>query len=109
MNRRDKLLFDLHVARLQGLEIGALARPTVRATDGRIFYADYLDSEQLRDKYRYDASVDNAGIVPVAILTGGRDLADAFGDRERVDCIIASHVIDMCRTSSAGCKACEAA
>jgi SAM-dependent methyltransferase len=94
LSRREKLLFNIDVGQLRGLEIGALSRPVVRRTDGQVLYADYLGTRQLREKYKDDVSVRVDDLVEVDIVTGQVDFAAAWGQTEKVDYIVASHVIE---------------
>jgi SAM-dependent methyltransferase len=95
MNRREKLLHQLPVADLLGVEIGPLCRPVVRRTDGRVYYSDYLSTAELHAKYRDDPLVDVGTMVDVDIVTAqGQSLADAYRFSERPDYVLASHLIE---------------
>lgn len=94
MNRRQKILHQLPVKGLLGIEIGALCRPVVQRSDGRILYSDYLSADELRERYRDDSSVDLDRIVDVDIVTRDKSLLEAYEFPEKPDYILASHVIE---------------
>jgi hypothetical protein len=93
MDRRDKLLNGLDLAEMQGIEIGALARPLVTKEQGSIRYVDHADTETLRRKYAGDAAVDTKAIVDVDAVWGNRTLEEVAGGRS-ADYILASHVVE---------------
>ena len=92
--RRDKILAGLDLSALEGLEIGALATPLVKPTEGNIFFVDHADTKSLRDKYAADASVDCADIVEVGAVWGSQTLQECIGAGREVDYVVASHVIE---------------
>ncbi len=93
-SRRDKILANLRIGDIEGLEIGALASPTVTPGEGRIFYVDHVDTETLLKKYANDPSVDKASIVNVDAVWGAQSLQDCVGINNKVDYVVASHVIE---------------
>lgn len=92
MTREEKALGALDVASSAGVEIGPLANPLVRRAAGRIRYADHASTAELREKYA-GHGWDTAAIVDVDLNLHGKTLAQALGG-ERVDYVIASHVIE---------------
>ena len=94
VTRRDKILANLDLRALDGLEIGALATPLVRPEEGRIFFVDHADTKALRDKYAQDASVEAADIVNVDAVWGSQTLRECVGLDKKVDYVVASHVIE---------------
>jgi SAM-dependent methyltransferase len=92
MNRRAKILSGLNLQAMKGAEIGALTRPLVRRTDGRVIYVDHADTETLRQKYAADPQVNQAAFVDVGGVWGDNTLLEALGTP--VDYIVASHVIE---------------
>jgi len=92
--RRDKILANLNLNDHDGLEIGALARPLVSRSEGKIFYVDYTDAETLRAKYANDPEVDTSKIVQVDAVWGEQTLQDCIGKDRKVDYVVASHVIE---------------
>lgn len=94
MNRRDRVLAGLDVGASIGVELGPLANPIVRRTDGRVLYVDYADTETLRARYRDDPHVDVSQIVDVDAIWGRCTLKEAIGQDLLVDYIIACHVIE---------------
>jgi SAM-dependent methyltransferase len=92
--RRDKILAGLDLARLQGLEIGALASPVVSAVEGNIFYVDHADTAALRRKYTGRPDVDIQRIVNVDAVWGSNTLRDCVGADRSFDYVVASHVIE---------------
>lgn len=93
LTRRDKILTGLDVSNLAGLEIGPLAAPLVRKSDGDIFYVDHADSDSLRAKYLNDPGVNIDNIVNVDGVWGNQSLQECLGYRH-VDYVVASHVIE---------------
>jgi SAM-dependent methyltransferase len=93
-DRRDKILANLDLESLEGLEIGALASPLVRPREGNIFFVDYTDAETLKQKYANDPSVDTANIVDVDAIWGARSLQECIGVDKKVDYVVASHVVE---------------
>lgn len=91
--RIKRFLEGLDVARLQGIEIGALASPLVRRHEGAVIYVDYLDTATLREKYRDDPNVDENAIVDVDAVWGIKSLSEAI-DHRKVDYVLASHVVE---------------
>jgi SAM-dependent methyltransferase len=92
--RRDKVLANLNVAVLSGLEIGALASPLVTSDEGNIFYVDHVDTETLIRKYGSDGSVDKSKIVNVDAVWGEQSLQHCISVTKKVDYVVASHVIE---------------
>lgn len=93
-DRRAKILRDLDVGKLVGVEIGALASPLVTRDDGNIIYVDHVGTDDLRKKYEQHASIDPSRIVSVDAIWGEMTLREALGDRAPVDYVVASHVIE---------------
>ncbi len=104
MDRREKLLAGLDLARQSGLEIGPLDHPLVRKAEGDIRYVDYADAGFLRDKYKDDANVAVADIPEVDAIWGGNTIAEALGTEalgdkalgatQAFDYAVASHVVE---------------
>jgi SAM-dependent methyltransferase len=92
--RRDKILSNLKLKELDGLEIGALSSPLVTHDEGNIFYVDHVDTETLLKKYGLDPSVDKAKIVHVDAVWGKQSLQECIGKAKKVDYVVASHVIE---------------
>lgn len=93
MDRREKVLHGLDLKRSVGLEIGPLANPMVRKSDGVVLYVDYADASTLRQRYANDLHVDVTQIVEIDAVWGAKTILDAI-DGKLVDYIIASHVIE---------------
>ncbi|MBC7801397.1 MAG: methyltransferase domain-containing protein [Gemmatimonadaceae bacterium] len=93
MDRREKLLSGLDLARQTGLEVGALHNPLVRRADGDIRYVDYADTAYLRHRYRDDPNVAVENIVDVDYVWGAKSMAEAVGGA-KFDYAIASHVVE---------------
>ncbi|MBP9738456.1 methyltransferase domain-containing protein [Candidatus Saccharibacteria bacterium] len=74
-----------------GLELGPLASPVVKKSEGDIYYLDHLSQADLRKKYKNEP-VDLDKIVPVDYVIVG-SLKETVG-RKKFDYVIASHVIE---------------
>ena len=92
MDRFEKLLFSIDEKHLVGLEIGPLHRPTLRKSEGKIFYADFASSDYLKNKYKEDPHVDVLEIVDVDFVVSEQGLRHATGGG--FDFVIASHVAE---------------
>lgn len=92
--RRDRILANLDLTALEGVEIGALATPLVTPAEGRIFYIDHADTKTLKEIYRHHAGVDITRIVDVDAVWGANTLQDCIGAHRKVDYVVASHVIE---------------
>ena len=91
--RREKILRGLDVAKLRGVEIGALANPVVSKQAGEIFYVDYADEVFLKEHYKRDPAVNCDDIVAVDGVWGENTLLEAIGGGA-VDYVVASHVVE---------------
>ncbi len=95
--RRVFLLETLNVDRLKGLEIGALTDPLVTKEEvkdrGEIFYLDHMATDELREKYADDTSVDVEKIVSVDFVCRDGNIIEATSGNT-FDYVIASHVIE---------------
>lgn len=102
MDRREKILAGLDLARLTGIEIGPLDKPLVRRDRGFVLYVDHADTAALRRKYASDPGVDLDALVEVDAVWGESTLADLLearaathrGTPARVDYVVASHVVE---------------
>jgi SAM-dependent methyltransferase len=92
--RRDKILAGLALPTLDGVEIGALTSPLVTPAEGRIRYVDHADTATLKDIYRHHGEVDTSKIVKVDAIWGQNTLQDCIGADQKVDYVVASHVIE---------------
>jgi len=82
---------------MRGLEIGPLAAPVVRKSDGPVLYVDHADAAALRRKYASDEGMQGRldQIVDVDfVLTPGQSLTDAVRSGAPYDYVIASHLIE---------------
>src|SRR5207253_2224313 len=77
--RRDKILANLVLPDLLGIEIGALTAPLVTPAEGNILYVDHADTDALREYYRGHEDVDVTKIVEVDAVWGERTLRDCIG------------------------------
>ncbi len=77
-----------------GIEIGPLTNPIVSKDLGDIAYADRADTEELREWYRNDPTVDVEKIVGIDYLWGKSTFVEAVGADKKFDYVIASHVIE---------------
>jgi SAM-dependent methyltransferase len=92
--RRDKVLANLDLTALQGMEIGALSSPLVAVEEGNIMYVDHADTATIRAKYANDTSVAQDEIVDVTAVWGTQTLQDCIGGNKKVDYVVASHVVE---------------
>lgn len=79
---------------MTGLEIGALDSPIARPSAGRIYYADYCSTADLRRNHANTPTVNVNNIVEVDFITNGGRLQDVVPDHLKFDYVIASHVIE---------------
>lgn len=77
-----------------GLEIGALGNPAALRSAGKIYYADYCSTEQLRENHRGNSTVSTDSFVDVDFVTNGGPLQPVVPPDLRFDYVIASHVIE---------------
>ncbi|CAN7644768.1 methyltransferase domain-containing protein [Mesorhizobium sp. LjRoot246] len=77
-----------------GLEIGALGNPAALPLVGKVYYADYCSTAQLRDNHRSNPTVSVDSFVEVDFVTGGGPLHAVVPMALRFDYVIASHVIE---------------
>lgn len=94
VTRREKLLSELDLSQLRGIEIGPLTSPIVGKDESEVYYVDHVDQETLRAKYSHDANVDIEKIASVDAVWGDRTLRECFPDGSLFDYVMASHVIE---------------
>lgn len=93
--RHDLACID--VTNMRGLEIGPLAAPRVRKSQGDVFYVDHTDAEGLRRKYATNSVLKNCldQIVDIDCVIGdGQGIHEAVADQAPFDYVIASHLIE---------------
>lgn len=93
LNRMDILRQGLDFQRMVGLEIGPLACPVVRKSEGDVIYVDHANKADLASKYIDGGTVDVDALVDVDAIWGEQSLSECLGGR-RVDYVIASHVAE---------------
>ncbi len=91
---KEKILFDVDIAESVGVEIGALANPMVKKTDGDVRYIDRDSTEKIKEWYQKSDVVDQDKIVDVDYVWGDQTLAEATGVMEGFDYCFASHVLE---------------
>jgi SAM-dependent methyltransferase len=94
LDRRQKILAGIDLKNTVGVEIGALDKPIVTRDDGNIIYVDHTDRESLKEKYQMEPAVVQDNIVVVDAIWGAQTLQEAIGKEQKVDYVIASHVIE---------------
>ena len=102
MDRRERILAGLDIARLTGIEIGALDKPLVPPGSGAVLYVDHADTPTLRQKYAAVPGVNLNALVEVDAVWGDSTLCEALQARAtthpdtptQVDYVIASHVVE---------------
>ena len=102
MDRRALLLSQIDLQTAVGAEIGPQDRPLVKKGEGRIFYVDHCDTDELRRRFADHATVDVSQLQVDAVW--GKDtlrqaLLRAAGlpaddATSFVDYVLASHVIE---------------
>ncbi|MBT2321961.1 methyltransferase domain-containing protein [Variovorax paradoxus] len=92
MNRQEKLLDGINLSSSVIAEIGALCNPLLTKAEADIRYIDYADAETLRRHYSHNALIDPEKIVETDAIWGKQTLLEALN--QRVDFIVASHVIE---------------
>jgi hypothetical protein len=82
---------------MRGLEIGPLAAPRIRKSEGPVRYLDHADADGLRQKYVADPDMQHrlADIVDVDYVIGeNQGIYDAVAHDAPFDYVIASHLIE---------------
>ena len=87
----------IDVAGMRGLEIGPLASPRVKKSDGSVFYVDHCTTEELRASYAANSlmrpHLDE--IVEVDyVVRDGSSISATVGADGPFDYVIASHVLE---------------
>jgi SAM-dependent methyltransferase len=93
--RHDLACID--VTKMRGLEIGPLAAPRVRKSEGDILYVDHTDAEGLRRKYATNSVLKDYldQIVDIDRVIGdGVGIDEAVAEEAPFDYVIASHLIE---------------
>lgn len=92
--RINSLKNNIDATNTVGLEIGALAKPVITKDEGRIYYADYTTTEQLKEYSVNDPNVDISKIVDIDFIWGEKTLRESIPQNMDFDYVIASHVIE---------------
>jgi SAM-dependent methyltransferase len=90
-------LAGIDVATMRGLEIGPLASPRVRKSEGQIRYLDHAGAAELKQKYETDLGMRGRleEIVDVDYVIGDKQtVSDAVMPDAPFDYVIACHVIE---------------
>jgi SAM-dependent methyltransferase len=90
-------LAGIDVATMRGLEIGPLASPRVRKSEGPIRYLDHASATELKQKYETDLGMRDRldEIVDVDYVIGDKQTtSDAVMQDAPFDYVIACHVIE---------------
>ena len=94
MNRNTKALSLIDPAVFVGLEFGPLDRPIVSRDEGDVRYIDHATTDELREKYHDDESIDVGRLVDVDYVWDGKPLTQIVSTGQRFDYVIASHVAE---------------
>jgi SAM-dependent methyltransferase len=94
VQRRRRLFITPDLSNTRGIEIGPLAMPLIRKSEGDIRYVDCVDQAELKAKYKDDPNVDIESIVEIDGIWGEHTLAECFPGEPPFDYVIASHVIE---------------
>lgn len=92
MNIRDIVRAGIPTPGSTVLEIGALCSPFFHKSETDVVYVDHVDTEALREKYRFGHGIDVNQIVQVDAVWGANTLLECAG--RQVDYVIASHVVE---------------
>ena len=92
-DNRSRCLSGIDTSVGRGLEIGALDRPLLPWSPGRIFTADHSSTEALREKYAHDPAVSKVDIRAVDFDLSRMPLTRA-AQSAGFDYVVASHVIE---------------
>jgi len=93
-DRTSQIVDSIDLATAKGLELGPLANPVVRRSDGDIRYLDHVDTDTLRARYASHVGFDVDAIVPIDYVIGNGSIQTAVGDDAPFDYVVASHVIE---------------
>ena len=93
VDRRARLLGALDPARLRGVEIGALDKPTVAKSEGDIIYVDHTDRDGLLSIFGH-TDMDLSKILEVDAVWGDKRLRECLPAGRAVDYVVASHVVE---------------
>jgi SAM-dependent methyltransferase len=75
-----------------GLEVSPLYRPTVKKTNGNVYYTDYCSAEESRRKH---ANYEHEEIMDIDFVwTPGKDLSSCILNGLKFDWAISSHVLE---------------
>lgn len=94
VQRRQRLFITQDLSSARGIEIGPLAMPLIRKSEGDIRYVDCVDQAALKLKYKDDPNVDVESIVEIDGIWGEQTLAECFAGETPFDYVVASHVIE---------------
>ncbi|SFI82211.1 Methyltransferase domain-containing protein [Phyllobacterium sp. CL33Tsu] len=94
LSRPEQLFEKIDQATGIGLEIGALDNPCALRSVGKVYYADYCSTDNLRRNHQHTPTVNVQNIVDVDFITDGGPLARVVPNNLRFDYVIASHVIE---------------
>ncbi len=86
---KNKILFELDIKKLKGVEIGPLLNPLVRKEDGDIRYIDRAPTEEIKEWHSKAKNLDLDKIVPIDYVWGEKSLTEATGHKEYFDYCIA--------------------
>ena len=91
---RQSLTNGIDLANATGIEIGPLVNPMVRKHESNVHYVDRATTEELKQWYSKDPSLNVDEIMDISYVWGEQSLAQATGGEEQFDYCIASHVIE---------------
>lgn len=95
LSKRAECLFSGYdFADKRGLEFGALNKPFLTDTPAKMFYADHLDTDALKAKYKGRPNVDPDNLVHVDFVINGEPLSELTRSAAPFDFIVASHVAE---------------
>lgn len=78
----------------KALEFGALDRPLINKREFSVKYVDFTNREDLALRLRNVSSVDLTKLVEVDLIWGSDRIAEALGEHQPLDFILASHVFE---------------
>ncbi|MBX2849249.1 MAG: class I SAM-dependent methyltransferase [Acidiferrobacterales bacterium] len=91
---RNRLTYDLDLAKLAGIEIGPLVNPIVKREVSNVKYVDRASTDELKKWYSRDPNINVDEIMHIDYIWGDQSLEEATSGADQFDYCVASHVIE---------------